>query len=173
MIEVTGSVWPHDHTYREGGPLDVRLGVRVQHPLVTNWNKKTKPLFDIVQTEKDSNFTIIRLLFLKPGTAMPFKLKHITWHKATMFRIIKTGQVEIRIKTRFTNSLKHPVPVGQWMGTRQDEPTDVVDRKCNWVLYTIQHKTLDSIPEPLEPKTIITPGDEDFALPPSDIKRPV
>lgn len=153
-VTVFANVWPKGHSYAQGGPVDIRLG-KTRHPdIVKSWG--TAPVvMAIEQPQEDSNFTLILILFQKPGTPREERLAHLTWHRVTPK--FKRGVLSCYVKARYANQLRHPMPIGKWLGT-------VVSAK-NFALYTIQHETLQKKVQTEEKRTIVVPGDPDF-LPP-------
>ena len=155
-IQVRGSVKPHRHTDKMCGPHLFMLGKQSQPPLVAKW--KGKVLLCIEQPNDDDNFSLLRILFLRPGISKP-KYK---FHRASFHRK-KDGTAAIYIKKRYTDTLAHPLPVGPYLGTCVTR-----DGVAN---YTFQATTLGRAPEPSKPKTIITPGDVEYDLTLANTKR--
>lgn len=151
---VYGSVWPRDGKGPHG-PHNVRFGVKAQPDIVKNWPDKQPVSITIEQPNEDDNFTIIRVMFLKPGTPTPSFVKGVKFKKVRQYRN-RGGGLEVRIKVRYTNSLPHPLPTGRYVGT------SMYDDAGKFAVLTLQAGTLRKAPEPSKPKTIITPDDPEF-----------
>ena len=154
--QVRGSVKPHRHTGKMCGPHLFMLGKQSQPPIVTKWKGKVR--IHIEQPHEDNNFSLIRILFLRPGTSKP----PYKYHKAA-FNRKKDGTVAIYLKKRYTDTLPHPLPVGPYVGT-----CVIGDGTTH---YTFQASTLNKTAEPSKPKTIITPGDVEYDLTLARAKR--
>lgn len=153
-ISVRASVQPHDHR-GTGGPHDIQIGVRAQSSLMRRWKKGTPVLLDIFQMNEDNNFTLLRVLFLKPGAKKPRHLKGP--YKRAFQRRRKRGDLRVSIKARYSQKLDHPLPVGGYGGTV------TYDEEGTFALLSLQAVTLrKKEPEASRPKIIITPGDPCF-----------
>jgi hypothetical protein len=160
---VHGRVWPHS---KKGihGPHDIHLGIRSQPPIVREWPDKYPVLVHLDQPNNLDNFTMIRVLFMKPGTRTPSLVAGLRFHRIKQYRR-KGDELKIRIRTRLTRTLPHPMPVGQYTGTV------IYDDAGKFAVLTLQASTLKKEPEPSTPKTIITPGDAEYHDTLADAKR--
>jgi hypothetical protein len=157
---ITGRVHPHSHKDQFSGPYSLRIGKTSLPPLVERWTGKSIYL-SIVQPNDDTNYTEIRVLYRSPGHKTPASLKSLTFHRARCYRR-KSGEVEVRIKKRLTDSFPHPLPTGQYVGSSLDNEGVAV--------LTFQQVSLRKSAEPAKPKTIITPGDKEFDVAIADAK---
>ncbi len=151
---ISGNVWPHSGK-RLQGPYDLRVGLRSQPPIVRTWGKREPVLLHIEQPNEEDNFTLIHVMFLKPGAPTPSFVKGLRFRKASHHRNGDKGLV-IGIKIRYTNSLPHPVPTGRYPGNL------VYDTAGRFAVLTLQAGTLRKAPEPAKPRTIIQPGDPEY-----------
>jgi len=189
MKSVTARVWPHNHTSEFGGPLDVKIGITSQPETLQGWNPKSHPLFDLQQPlSLESNYTILRILFLKHGKNPTPVRPHDAWHKANVWGLqelpvthivdpltltkeqrveyakawqkVKPSHLTIYLKARYVDALPHPVPLGKWEGTVDE------DEHGRWVLFTLQAMTL-AVQKVEERRHILIPGDPGYDTPPN------
>jgi hypothetical protein len=178
---IQARVWPHNHTDEFGGPLDVKIGVTSQPAALKGWDRKNKPLICLEQPQvAASNFTILRVLFLRDGSP-PDTGANSPFHQANSWGLqelpvpnldVPDDQIEayaetwkrlrpthltIYIKGRYANSMPHPIPRGKWTGTVID------DEAGRWVLFTLQAVTL-AVHRQEKKRSILTPGDPEFNL---------
>ena len=149
-----GRLHPHGHTIENIGPFSLRIGIRSQPYLVQKWAAKTVSV-GIEQPQEETNFTILRVLFLPPGRRTPWVVKGVSMKRARLYRK-KDGTVEVRLRKRWTDALAHPLPRGQYTGNC------IYDVEGGFAVFTLQATSLRKEPEPQKPKTIITPGDDKF-----------
>lgn len=126
------SVWPHRHRNEGYGPLDLRISYRNQPPVAQSWPRGISLLAWLEQPDERTNLTIMRVKFKFCGV---WKL----WHRIRLRRIKKDRGISIYLKSRITNSLDHPVPVGRYDGTCK--------YTSHWCLYTFQAVSLRVKPE--------------------------
>lgn len=182
MKPVTARVWPHNHTSEFGGPLDVKIGITSQPEVLRGWNPKNKPFFNLEQPQAEkSNLTLLRILFLKHGKyPSPPVPTGLLFHYAGVWGLqelpvtyaddprdltdeqqksyseawkkVKPSHLTVYLKARYTDALPHPVPLGQWEGTVDE------DEHGRWVLFTLQAMTL-AVQKVEEKRHILLPGD--------------
>ena len=162
-IACTGSLHPHGHTQENEGPWSLRVGVRGQPMVIRDWENRTI-LVSIEQPNKEDNFTLIRVMFLRRGRMKPSIVTGCAFHKAR-WRRRPDDVVEIRLKKRLGRSLPHPVPVGKYDGSC------MYDADGGFAVFNLQAMTLRKEAEPSEPKTIITPGDSKYNVTLRDAAR--
>jgi hypothetical protein len=181
MKPVTARVWPHNHTSEFGGPLDVKIGVTSQPEILRGWKKP--PLFSLEQPSDESNLTLLRILFLKHGSK-PREATAAEYHTANVWGLqalpvtytvdpltltqdqqveynkawnkAKPSHLTVYLKARYTDALPHPVPLGKWEGTVEE------DEHGRWVLFTLQAMTL-AVQKVEEKRHILIPGDPEWA----------
>lgn len=159
---VYGNVWPHDKRGSHG-PHDVRLATRWLPEIVQKWTGSWVS-FNVEQPNEQDNFTILRFMFLKPGTRTPGIVKGLKFRRVRQYRI-RGGGLKMSIKIRYTHSLPHPMPKGRYTGTV------MYDDAQKFAVVTLQAVTLRKEPEPSQPKTIITPGDPRYYESLTEAKR--
>lgn len=186
---VQARVWPHGHNKEFSGPHDVKIGVTSQPAVLVGWNKTNKPLISLEQPRvEESNFTILRILFLKPGVRHP-DLPPCAWHKANVWGLRelpypsgtcqdpeldqaaakvwvknKPSHLTVYLRTRLTSALKHPIPLGKWEGTV------TTNEEGHWAVFALQAVTLAVQPVEKKRSALILPGDPGFDTPP-DYKK--
>jgi hypothetical protein len=160
-IACRGDVRPEGHRENVSGPWYLRIGTRSQPDIVKRWTTKsgdpdfTQVYFCFEQTNKEDNFTLIRVMFLRGGTKKPSFVAGCTFHR-TRIRKRPEEIIELRIKRRYGSSLPHPIPIGRYTGSC------MYDVDGGFAVFTLQAVTLRAEPKPPEPKTIITPGDAEY-----------
>jgi len=172
MKSVKCRVHPHDPKNAVGSH-DVKIGVSRLPDQLRDWDgKKFPPRICLEQTEEDTNFTMLHVLFTRPEVHPPESMKELKFHNANLWRIDKVlcdpevdkevaaawknmqpSHISINIKGRYIKQLKHPIPVGAWEGT--------VREGDGWAVFHLQACTLRL--KGIETKrTILMPGDPDF-----------
>jgi len=154
---IKANVWPWKHQYEHGGPVDITIGIRSQPRLLADWKPKNPLLCRIEQPEpNESNLSLIYILAKPKNAPWPDdETKNLKWFNCHQHRR-KQGGLRVRVKTRVTNQLAAPLPIGKYEGVALEDP----DGK--WVLLTFQAVTLRTAAKE-EPKSpIIQPGDPDF-----------
>lgn len=139
---------------------------------------------------EESNLTMLYLLFLKHGkfpTCLPThfdfhyagvwglqelpvpKLTHEAFEAMTdeqayehmvTWKRMKPSHLTVYLKARYTDALPHPVPLGKWEGTVDE------DEHGRWVLFTLQAMTL-AVQKVEEKRHILVPGDPGYDPPPN------
>lgn len=158
-----GSLHPHGHKDENSGPFCLRIGIRSQPDIVREWVAKFISL-GVEQPQEDTNFTLLRVMFLLPGRKTPWVVKGVTMHRARLYRKAH-GVLECRLRKRLTDKLAHPMPIGQYTGNC------IYDVDGGFAVFTLQATSLRKEPEPQKPKTIITPGDAEFDVTLANAKR--
>lgn len=166
-----GNLHPQGHTSKVEGPWDLRIGDKSQNGVVRCWwilscAKSRHVLLAVDQPRAGSNFTLIYVLYLRSGTKKPSLITGLTFHKAREYRLA-TGVIKVRIKRRYGHSFPCPLPIGRYTGSC------IYDVEGGFAVFTLQAGTIRDFkePEPLKPKTIITPGDAEHGQSLADIKR--
>lgn len=180
MRDVRASVYPHNHNREFDGPLDVRIGVTRTPSILQNWNEKVRPLIQLEQPDPTTNLTLLRILFLAHGSK-PTQCVGV-WHQANMWGLknlvrveppeykdwtpeeqttfretwkkMRPSHITIYLKTRFVDSLPHPIPRGKWTGVLEDD--------IRWALFNLQAVSLGVTKKPEPARTILVPGDPTF-----------
>lgn len=138
--QVTASVWPHDHRYAQGGPVDISIGWRSQPPVVRDWPDKKPLRISTEQPDPLSNLTIVRLGF-GIGPLSEEEFRNVKgWRR-------KEKGITVYIKRRIYDSVPHPWPTGQWAG--------YVEFTERWAVFTIQARSLKVTKQEPERKIII------------------
>lgn len=161
-IACTASLHPHGHTQENEGPWSLRIGIQSQPMPVRRDTKQA--LLSIEQPNKDDNFTLLRVMFLKSGQRKPSCVGECTFHRARHYRR-PGGVVEVRIKKRLGDSFPHPLPIGKYTGSC------MYDADGGFAVFNLQARTLRKEAEPSQPRTIITPGDVAYNVALRDAKR--
>ncbi len=138
----TASVWPHKHTDDLYGPVDVKIGIRSQPPIVRDWPKKEPVWIRLDQPDERTNLTILKLSFC-PGREIEGD-----WYRINQLRLKKDNRLKFYVKSRITNRMEHPTPRGRWEGTC--EYTDT------WCLFTFQAITMKV--QATQPRVILPDG---------------
>jgi len=160
---ISGRLHPRGHQLPGIGPFTLRVGRRGQPDIVSNWGAKFV-LLGIEQPNEDDNFTLIRVLFLLPGRRTPWVAKGMPMKRARVYHR-KTGELEVRIRKRFSDKQTHPLPTGQYTGSC------IHDVEGGFAVFTLQAISLRKEPETQKPKTIITPGDSTFNVTLAEAQR--
>ncbi len=162
-ITCTASLHSHGHAQAHEGPWSMRVGVKGQPMVVRDW-EGTTVLLSVEQPNKEDNFTLIRIMFLRSGRQKPSLVTGTVFHRAKWYR--RPGDViEMRLKRKLGKSFKHPVPIGKYDGTC------MYDVDGGFAVFNLQATTLRTEAKPSEPKVIITPGDENYNVTLRDAKR--
>lgn len=162
-IACNANLHPHKHRLQGQGPWNLRIGVRSQPTVIREWKSK-KVYVSMEQTEEDTNFTIIRVMFLKGGHKKPSFVAGCDFKVARVYR--RSDEViEVRLKNRYTNSFPHPLPLGKYDGSCMYEADG------GFAVFTLQAMTLRKEPKPPESKIIITPGDAEYGVTLRDAKK--
>ena len=162
-ITCTASLHPHGHKQQHEGPWSLRVGVKGQPMVVRDW-EGTTVLLSVEQPNKEDNFTLIRVMFLRSGRTKPSLVAGSPFHRAKWYR--RPGDViEMRLKRKLGNSFSHPVPIGKYDGSC------MYDADGGFAVFNLQAVTLRTEAKPSEPKTIITPGDENYNVTLRDAQR--
>ena len=162
-IACKASLHLHGHQQEHEGPWSLRIGVKSQPIVVRDWEAK-QVLLSIEQPNREDNFTLIRVMYLKSGRKKPSFVAGCKFHRARWHR--RSDEViEVRLKRKLGNSFQHPVPIGKYEGSC------MYDVDGGFAVFTLQALTLRKEPEPSKPKTIITPGDKEYGLTLRDAKR--
>ncbi|KKN58744.1 hypothetical protein LCGC14_0549230 [marine sediment metagenome] len=163
MQACSGSLHPQGHTQDHVGPFNLRIGSTAQSPIVERWKAK-HVLLSIEQPNESLNFTLVHLLFLRKGTPKPSFTYGYKFHNAKVYRR-KSGEIEVRIKKRYSDSFPHPFPLGKYLGTCWcDLTAQGLPAGCRFAFYSFQASSHRKQPEVQKPKTIITPGDIEYGL---------
>jgi len=162
-MAATANVWPHKHRDKTVGPYDVRIGSRSQPDIVRAWSTKFVRV-GIEQTEEDTNFTLLRVVFLKQGRKMPWVVAGVPLKRVRLYRR-KSGEVSVRTRKRMTDKLTHPLPTGRYVGSC------IYDVDGGFAVFTLQALTLKKEGEVRKPKTIITPGDPEYGKSLAELER--
>lgn len=149
-----GSLHPHGHTKEHEGPWSLRIGVKSQPVVIRDWKSKTV-LLSIQQPNKEDNFTLIRVMYLKSGTRKPTVVSGCKFHRAR-WCLKNDGTLEVKLKKKFGNSLLHPVPIGKYDGWC------AYDTNNTFVVFAFQAVTLKTAPE--SSSVILTPGDTEYGV---------
>jgi len=155
------SVQPHDHAYREGGPVD--MCIRMAQDLVV-FKRKGRCRLSLEQTEPEvSNLTLLRVCFGRgirlSGKWYSCRYQH-TMHPHKGYLPGRAPPpiytVDFCVKARITGQLPHPMPLGEWAGTCEWQRT-------SWGMFICQHKTLLVKPEKAQEKLkrIVLPHEAD------------
>jgi len=163
-MQITGSVHPHGQRDQTTGPFDLRIGMAAQPAVLHGKDPKTVLLCLEQPNEEKDNFTLLKVLYLRTGTRKPSFVAGCTFHNARQYR--RGGTIAVRIKKRLCLSFPSPLPIGRYTGTCMYD-----EDRGSFVLFTLQAMTLVKEPEPVKPKTIITPGDPEYANTLRDAKR--
>lgn len=162
-IACTASLHLHGHRYEHEGPWSLRIGVRGQPDIVNNWDSKTI-LLSIEQPNKEDNFTLIRAMFLRSGRTKPSIVRGCTFHRVRWYRR-PDDVIDIRLKRKLGKLVPHPIPIGKYDGSC------FYDAAGGFTVFNLQAMTLHQDVKPSTPKTIITPGDQDYNVTLRDAKR--
>ncbi len=157
-----GRVHPHNHAVGNVGPYNLRIGIRSQPDVVKLWGSRRIEL-GIEQPQDETNFTMLRVVFLRVGQPTPWVVSGVPLRRVRMYR--KKSCMEVRIRKRVTDNLEHPLPLGQYVGSC------IYDVDGNFAVYTLQATSLRKEPEPKKPKTIVTPGDAEYDQSLTELKR--
>jgi hypothetical protein len=154
----TASVWPHRRTDELTGPLDLTISYKNQHPLVQEGFFGRYAFITLVQPDDKTNLTLMQLVFAREHyTFCPYSQVQQS-NKVRVYRKGRSKAIKVYIRSRLTNKMDHPIPLGAWEGTLSEDNSG----PQNGVVYTFQAMTAKVVKKkPL----IILPGEEGFVLP--------
>lgn len=154
----TCKLWPHGH--RDKGPLQLIIGSRSQPSVVQQWGSGQVRAV-IQQPHKETNLTMIGLLFVAPWNPYPFPAKGLKYYNVKHYWR-QGGTLDVRIKNRVWASCSM-VPFGQYKGS-------ILYEEGLWAVMTFQAGGGARPSVPVE-KTIITPGDKEYGRTLADAEK--